>query len=304
MAETDLSLTLTERDAITYALAVGCTEQRYVHERHHKFAPFPTHSAAALYKAARTSPTTHQGDQRAAPALPPFPPPCHDHIPIFDGTTALLDAQLVLECHRHLELGDYAVSSCFLGAEQKRSGALLHSRSELRNTRGHLVHRLISSTFAVGGRSPRHMRRHECTEMVLESVSSRPPDAVGVIALPRDAALLYRLTGDTNPLHCDLEVARASGFERPILHGRCTLGHSVRVVLARFCAGDPHRLRAARARFVATVLPGETLRVMMWAQGERVLFTTTSRAPEADLKEERVVIRYGSVDLGPPSAAL
>jgi acyl dehydratase len=74
-------------------------------------------------------------------------------------------------------------------------------------------------------------------------------------------ALLYRLTGDVNPIHSRPEVARAAGFERPILHGLCSYGFAGRVALKALCGDDPARFRALDARFTSPVMPGHTLRV-------------------------------------------
>jgi acyl dehydratase len=74
-------------------------------------------------------------------------------------------------------------------------------------------------------------------------------------------ALLYRLTGDVNPIHSNPEVARAAGFDRPILHGLCSLGFAARVALKELAGDDPSRFRALEVRFTSPVLPGQTLRV-------------------------------------------
>jgi acyl dehydratase len=74
-------------------------------------------------------------------------------------------------------------------------------------------------------------------------------------------ALLYRLTGDVNPIHSSPEVARAAGFDRPILHGLCSLGFAARVALRALVGDDPNRFRALEVRFTNPVLPGQTLRV-------------------------------------------
>lgn len=74
-------------------------------------------------------------------------------------------------------------------------------------------------------------------------------------------ALLYRLTGDVNPIHARPEVARAAGFERPILHGLCSYGLAARVALKAVAGNDPQRFKALDARFTSPVLPGHTLRV-------------------------------------------
>ena len=98
----------------------------------------------------------------------------------------------------------------------------------------------------------------------VESTPSRPPD-VSVLrrSLPQ-AALLYRLTGDRNPLHVDPEVARSAGFERPILHGLCSFGIAGLALLRALCADQVHRARHMSARFTAPVYPGETLLTEIW----------------------------------------
>ncbi len=80
-----------------------------------------------------------------------------------------------------------------------------------------------------------------------------------------DQAALYRLTGDDHPVHIDPEVARANGFDRPILHGLCTLGFAARHV-ARAAGAHPTDLRELSVRFAAPVYPGDTLTTLAWPQ--------------------------------------
>jgi acyl dehydratase len=86
------------------------------------------------------------------------------------------------------------------------------------------------------------------------------------------AALLYRLNGDDNPLHADPRAARRAGFERPILHGLATFGMAARAVLRS--AGDGATLASIGGRFSAPVFPGETLRTEIWRDGDDVRFRT------------------------------
>ncbi len=76
-----------------------------------------------------------------------------------------------------------------------------------------------------------------------------------------EQALIYRLSGDENPLHVDPALAVEAGFERPILHGLCTYGFAVRSLIDGLCDGDPSRVGLIDARFSGVVLPGDTLRV-------------------------------------------
>jgi acyl dehydratase len=79
-----------------------------------------------------------------------------------------------------------------------------------------------------------------------------------------DQALLYRLSGDRNPLHSDPAYAAKAGFERPILHGLCTYGFAGRAVLHTLAGGDPDRVRSIDARFAKPVYPGDTLHIDLW----------------------------------------
>lgn len=94
----------------------------------------------------------------------------------------------------------------------------------------------------------------------------RPADVAVTYATRRDQALLYRLTGDRNPLHTDPALARRAGFPRPILHGLCTYGFAGRALLQALCGGDPARFGGLEARFTRPVLPGDTLTVRAWVQ--------------------------------------
>ena len=105
------------------------------------------------------------------------------------------------------------------------------------------------------------------------------------------AALLYRLNGDVNPLHADPATAAKLGFDRPILHGLCTLGHTVRGLIDTLCDGDATRLRGLSARMSRPVFPGETLEVSIWRDGGPVHFET------AVAERGVTVLSGGRVDL-------
>jgi len=118
-------------------------------------------------------------------------------------------------------------------------------------------------------------------------VPDRAPDKVVEISTQQKQALLYRLSGDLNPLHAEPAAARAAGFPRPILHGLCTYALCCRAVLAEYCDNDPARIREHQVRFSAPVFPGETLSVDLWRDGNTVSF-------EASVKSRGVVvIRHG-----------
>ena len=103
-------------------------------------------------------------------------------------------------------------------------------------------------------------------------IPQRAPDAVCDFGTRPEAALIYRLSGDYNPLHAEPAFAKAAGFDRPILHGLATFGVAGHAVLKTMCGYDPARLTAFAGRFSAPVLPSETIRTEMWRDGALVSF--------------------------------
>lgn len=121
----------------------------------------------------------------------------------------------------------------------------------------------------------------------VHTVPDRAPDMEVDLPTRPDQALLYRLSGDRNPLHSDPDFAKMVGFPRPILHGLCTYGLTCRAVLMAYCDLDPTRLLAHDVRFSAPVFPGETVSVQLWRDGSVVSFEARVKARDA------VVIRNG-----------
>lgn len=106
------------------------------------------------------------------------------------------------------------------------------------------------------------------------SAPSGEPDVVVHQRIRPDQALLYRLSGDRNPLHSDPDFAARAGFARPILHGMCTYGYTARALVDVLCAGDATRLRGMSGRFTKPVMPGDALQVQVWRDGSRAQFRT------------------------------
>lgn len=180
-------------------------------------------------------------------------------------------------------LADWAITEIVDKGAGK--GALIYADTTLKlKSSGAALCTLGSTIFAradggFGGPSSGGPAPHEAP--------TRAPDREVRITTRADQALLYRLSGDRNPLHSDPELARAAGFERPILHGLCSYGLACRAVLTSYADYDPAAIKAFDVRFSAPVFPGETLIVRMWKDGPVVSFA-------ADVAErEATVLRSG-----------
>ena len=106
---------------------------------------------------------------------------------------------------------------------------------------------------------------------------TRKPDHEVTYQTRPDQALTYRLSGDRNPLHSDPSFAKLGGFDTPILHGLCTYGFTGRALLSTLCDGDPKRFKSMDGRFSKPVIPGDTLTVCMWIDGDECTFQTKNQ---------------------------
>ncbi|WP_200260197.1 MaoC/PaaZ C-terminal domain-containing protein [Streptomyces sp. HSG2] len=129
--------------------------------------------------------------------------------------------------------------------------------------------------------------------------SGRLADPVGEPAatverhLREDQALLYRLSGDLNPLHADPDFAAGAGFDRPVLHGLCTYGVTLKAVVDTVLDGEVNRVREYRTRFAGIAYPGETLRIRLWRERDdtvRVVVCSVERSDAAVLTD--TVVRH------------
>ncbi|HEX4891056.1 MAG TPA: MaoC/PaaZ C-terminal domain-containing protein [Alphaproteobacteria bacterium] len=171
----------------------------------------------------------------------------------------------------------------------KDKGAVVYVETKIRlKDSGEPLCTLGSSMFArgdggFGGPSEGGFTPHE--------VPKRKPDMTFEAATLPGQALLYRLSGDRNPLHADPEVARKAGFDRPILHGLCTYGTTCRAIIQNVCDYDAAKITGFDVRFSSPVIPGETIVVDAWKDGNIVSF-------ECKVKERGItVIKAGKCTL-------
>ncbi len=169
--------------------------------------------------------------------------------------------------------GTVSITSRVAGMYDKGSAGLVVLESESRlSATGELAFTTRTALFirgAGGFGGPRNPEGDEESALAGEPLPSREPDEVVTYATRPDQALLYRLSGDRNPLHSDPTFAKRAGFDRPILHGLCTYGFTGRALLHTVCGSDPARFGAMRSRFSKPTMPGDTLSISVWDIGER-----------------------------------
>lgn len=174
-------------------------------------------------------------------------------------------------------VSDTAVTSIVdKGAEK---GALIYSERRVRDrASGELLFTATATTFcrADGGfDGPAGPTRP------VQPIPERAPDHICELPTMPQAALIYRLSGDRNPLHVEPEIGRRAGFPGPILHGLCTFGVAGHAILKTLCDYDPTRLRAIDARFSAPVFLGEIIRTELWVDGATVTFRSKVASRDA-----------------------
>lgn len=267
------------KDTILYALGVGATlsdsnELKYLYENHEEFAVLPTFFILPALQMILVNP----GMSVAIPGKQ-------------------INLAQVLHGEQYIEIFDEVPAEGRLTQKMeiaevldKGSGAAIVINVDSLDRNGNLLIRNQTVVFAVGAGNfggPRTGTK------VVPSLPkpNRKPDQCLTQATSVDQAALYRLSGDLNPLHIDPNMALLGGFNTPILHGLCSLGYSVRLVLRAYADYDVSLFKSVKARFTKPVFPGQTLKVDMWKEGNRIYFETSV------VENGQVVISGAYVDL-------
>jgi acyl dehydratase len=235
--------TLSPRDVMLYALGVGAQELAFVYEDGLKV--LPTMATVLAYPGFVWKDFDLGADWRK----------------VLHGETSV-------EIHAPLPVEGELVGRTTFGPifdKGAGKGTVCYVTREIRDAAGTLVATVRNSSFlrgdgGRGGSSEPQRKPHPLPD--------RAPDESVTLETTANQAMIYRLSGDYNPLHIDPEVAKAGGFDRPILHGLATYGVAGRAVLAALCGNDPARLKRLDARFASPVFPGETIRTDIWREGD------------------------------------
>lgn len=263
------------RDAILYALGVGCGHD-----------PLDPHDLGFVY-------------ERGLRLLPSFalvlgyPGFWIRDLPTGIDWVRLVLGEQGLRLHRPLPAAATVIGRTrvvdVIDKGPGKGALVLTERSVVDKASGDLIATVTQTTFCradggFGGPARESPRPHP--------IPDRAPDFVCDLPTRPEAALIYRLSGDMNPLHADPAVARDAGFPRPILHGLATFGVAMRALVRTLCADAPERLTAASVRFSSPVFPGETIRTEIWRDGGVISFR--ARVPERDV----TAINNGRAEVG------
>lgn len=259
--------TLSERDTILYALGVGADELDFTFEE--RLRALPTMAVVLGYPGFIWRDPAMGADWKK-----------------------ILHGEQSITLHHPLPvsgeiIGTNRIAALFDKGADKGAIALVERTIE--DGAGNLLATSTATTFlrgdgGFGGSSEGAPIPHSVPD-------DRPADMVATLATAANLAMIYRLSGDLNPLHIDPAVAQAGGFERPILHGLATYGVAGRALLAALMDNDPTRMKRMDVRFSRPVYPGETIRTEIWHEGAgRAAFRAYS------VERETMVLNNGLVE--------
>ncbi|KAL5557779.1 hypothetical protein UlMin_033990 [Ulmus minor] len=289
----ETTYTFSERDAALYALGVGAAARD----------PLDADELKYVY---------HENGQQFIQVLPTFAALFSlQSIPIESLIPGLeYDPRLLLHGQQYIELykplpssGRLHNKTALAGLHDKGKAAILEIETKTYGETGELLcmNRMTAFLRGAGGFSnssrPFSYSNYPAKQVLAPKIPKCQPFAVFEDRTQPSQALLYRLSGDYNPLHSDPMVAKVAGFTQPILHGLCSLGFAVRAIIKCICKGDPNMIKSISGRFLLHVYPGETLITEMWLEGKRVIY-------QAKVKERNRTVLAGFVDLNGLTSSL
>ena len=241
----------TEKDTILYALGIGFGQEatnpdhlKYVYEQ--DLQAFPTMSVVLGY------PGFWMKDPKAG-----------------INWVKLVHGEQRLAIHRPIPAKGRVIGRSLIshvidkGADK---GALVITERTLSDADGNALVTIAQTTFCRGDGG---LSQSDESPAALVATPDTAPDMTCSLPILEQAALIYRLCADDNPLHADPAVAAKAGYPRPILHGLCTYGVAARAIVQTACGNDASKLTSLNTRFSSPVYPGETLIVEMWKDGNK-----------------------------------
>jgi len=276
-APKNLEFNYVERDVILYNLGIGATEKelQWTYENHDQFSALPTFGVVPQLMAMF---------EVSWDFLPNYNPAKLLHGEQYLAIKAPIptSGELVSEARimEVLDKGKAAACTAIVHTKDKGTGEVIFEGQSTVFIRG------------AGGFGGKRTGTDRGPATAANNPPKRKPDAVVEEKTMQSQAALYRLSGDLNPLHIQPEFAAIGGFDKPILHGLCTMGIAGKHVLKTF--GE---FKDIKVRFTGVVYPGETLVTEMWKEGDKVIFTTKTK------ESNTTVLAAAAATLSHPSEA-
>jgi acyl dehydratase len=286
-------LSFFSRDSILYALGIGSKDLRYIYENHAKFSCYPSIPLSMLFKGSASSDVVEFPPKHLTAYSPPI-----------EAKGAILDGERYLEVidpfNRPLVAGPAKLKmrSRLMSVTNRGSGALAESEIILQQPGGADVVRIFTGAFYVGnkiegadiGKSP---------AIKVPDYPSKAPDFIKTEKIPDGLEHIYRLSGDYNPLHIDTEHAQQYGFDKPILHGLCSLGIALRMIMETVNSpssignGNEWLFKSLKCRFAKPVFSGQTFSTEAWvAPAGTGMSLSPSPATDSHKDVEKLVLLF------------
>ncbi|RKO87817.1 HotDog domain-containing protein [Blyttiomyces helicus] len=251
--------------------------EKYTYELDKNFAAFPTYPLVLPLKGATSDINSYAERSKGVP-IPGVPE---------INLNRLVHGEQYLEILAPIPLeGTFKLEGVLSGVYDAGKGMIMDRESIVVDESGKAIVKMVSSTFIIGAGGWGGPHKPKPTNVV--APPKREPDAVQEDTTTTHQALLYRLSGDYNPLHVDPSIGARLGMKGVILHGLCTFGISAGAVLRNFGNDDPTVFKSIYGRFASPVYPGETLQTVMWKVKEEAGLVTVAYITK--VKERNVVV--------------
>lgn len=255
-----------QRDLLLYAVGIGAKkdELAFTYEDDPAWHAFPTYPLVLGLKGDNPSVANFAAAREGSSPTPGLP---------------VLDPKKLVHAEQSIEiLGElpnesgtgWTLQKKLVGIKETGKGLIIDDAMELRNPKGEVVYRMVSSGYCFGKFEPAGFTKSVAPKQPVKASKppARTPDIVFSEKTTPEQAIIYRLSGDYNPLHIDPAVGKGMNFPGVILHGLCSYGHAARALVLNVAKSDASLLKYMSARFTSPVLPGDELETSMWISSD------------------------------------